>query len=735
MQTLKVLSAVVFFLMLSIICISFSISQITSEDENIRQELTKLPKGTYGYIVWASNREGNWNIYRMDIPSGKTIKITQNDDDNNDVCISYDGKFIAWSRGDKYKSDVWIMKADGTDQHLIVSNAFMGTWRSDGSIIVYRGKDHDSSFVYNPKTKTETKIWPLDNVKVGTKDVREATPSPDNKMIIAWASKPRGTWLFSSDGSFQKHVHSGCEGRFAPDGSFIYWVMEPGKFGRANLKGEIQQPLYVSEDIYYGHTYFPKLSKNMDYLVFGACPNDQHDHDTSDYEIFIMKMDELKPAWEKPIRLTYDPATDRFPDIFMDVDKTPPDTPQGLKIELQGQAVKLFWKGSHDPESGIIGYNVCRSNDKKNFELIAKEVKDTFYVDYKTNPRIKYQYCVSAINFADLESPKSKSMSISVKDLKPIAPKNIYVSAKGNGLGVSLRWESNPELDIKGYNIYRSIENSDRYSKINKKIILDTKYIDSSVEMGKTYNYCVTAVDTSNKEGKRSEPISWTVRQRVSKGLLAFYLFDEGQGSVVYDHSELQPPINLLIKDNNRVRWIKNSGAIEFVRSSIVSSDGNADKIFNNLKGRNELSIEVWLSPANLTQTGPARIVSMSKDPIQRNFTLGQIGKDLAIRLRTTTTDQNGIPELDTNKHVLSQQPIHIMTTFDGKTKKLYINGNLYSESQQLNGDFSNWTNYPLILGNEYTGDRTWLGKIYLLAIYNRSLSSDEILNNYQSGF
>ncbi len=434
MRIFKVLSV----LMLLIICIGFSISQMTSENENIKQELNQLPKGTYGYIIWASNREGNWNIYRMNIPGGKTTKITQNNEDNNDACISYDGKFIAWSRGNKYKSDVWMMNADGTDQRLVVQNAFMGVWRTDGSMVIYRGKERDSSFIYDPKAKSEVKIWPLDNIKTNVKGVWGATPSPDNKMIIAWASDPRGTWLFSPDGNFQKHVHSGCEGCFAPDSSFIYWVMEPGKFGKANLQGEVQQPLYVSKDDHYGHTYFPKLSKNMNYLVFGACPNDQHDHDTSDYEIFLMKMDELKPSWDKPIRLTYNSATDRFPDIFIDVDTIPPDTPEVLKIETQGQAVKILWKESQDPESGIIGYNIYRSSNKKDFELIAREVKGTSYIDYKTSP-IKYQYCISAINFADLESPRSKPASISIKDLKPIAPKNVYVSSKSDIFGLSLR--------------------------------------------------------------------------------------------------------------------------------------------------------------------------------------------------------------------------------------------------------------------------------------------------------
>jgi len=124
----------------------------------------------------------------------------------------------------------------------------------------------------------------------------------------------------------------------------------------------------------------------------------------------------------------------------------------------------------------------------------------------------------------------------------------------------------------------------------------------------------------------------------------------------------------------------------------------------------------------------------MSSDPLHRNFTIGQNGSDLAIRLRTSKTDDNGMPELNTNKKVLSENKTHILVTYDGKVKKIYINGELYSESQELTGDFHNWGNYPLIIGNELTGDRTWLGKVYMLAIYNKLLSNKDALYNYQAG-
>jgi hypothetical protein len=69
---------------ISFICIREGSAQTLSENENmqIKQALSQLPKGTFGYIIWMSNREGNWNIYRMEIPTGSMKKLTHNDTNN-----------------------------------------------------------------------------------------------------------------------------------------------------------------------------------------------------------------------------------------------------------------------------------------------------------------------------------------------------------------------------------------------------------------------------------------------------------------------------------------------------------------------------------------------------------------------------------------------------------------------------------------------------------------------------
>jgi len=84
---------------------------------------------------------------------------------------------------------------------------------------------------------------------------------------------------------------------------------------------------------------------------------------------------------------------------------------------------------------------------------------------------------------------------------------------------------------------------------------------------------------------------------------------------------------------------------------------------------------------------------------------------------------------------VITNDDAHYVVTYSEEgDKRVYLDGNEVI-SEPLPGDLSNWSNsYPLLIGNELTGDRPWLGEVYLVAIYNRELSQDEINQNFGAG-
>ena len=187
---------------------------------------------------------------------------------------------------------------------------------------------------------------------------------------------------------------------------------------------------------------------------------------------------------------------------------------------------------------------------------------------------------------------------------------------------------------------------------------------------------------------------------------------------------------------NSGVRKLSNENGVHFVSTAGLKSLLSAEKISNALTSGQGLSVEVFGSAENDIQTGPSRVISISKDQDYRNLTLGQRQRDLIVRLRTTNTDLNGTKgEVKVANVFFPNKPFHIVFTYDHFREKIYINGILKYDQSGPGGDFSNWnSNYPLLLGNEATLDRSYLGKIFLVALYDRVLTETEIQQNFNAG-
>lgn len=223
--------------------------------------------------------------------------------------------------------------------------------------------------------------------------------------------------------------------------------------------------------------------------------------------------------------------------------------------------------------------------------------------------------------------------------------------------------------------------------------------------------------------GEESEPLP--------EGLLALYEFDEGEGVTVHDVSGIGAPLNLTINDPDTATWM-DDGSISIASPSTIMSIDPATKVTDGVKDTNELTIEAWVKPDSLESKGPARIVTISVDPGERNFTLGQQLTQYVVRFRTSETGGNGTPSLDSVNDTVTQELTHVVYTrkADGNAS-LYINGILSASYERL-GDITMWNGtWHLTLANEATDDRPWVGSMYRVALYNRALTEAEITTRF----
>jgi len=220
---------------------------------------------------------------------------------------------------------------------------------------------------------------------------------------------------------------------------------------------------------------------------------------------------------------------------------------------------------------------------------------------------------------------------------------------------------------------------------------------------------------------------------RVTGGLQVLYQFHDSAGVVVPNSSDAHPGLDLYISEPAHVK--RHSGRLEILKPTTIASRGSATSLIESIRASGELTVEVWCEPRHLNQKGPARIVTLSANASLRNVTVGQDTDHYDVRLRSTTSSDNGIPSLPTPPGSARTQLIHLVytRTRSGLTR-IYGNGQEIVR-EQFSGDLSTWDpGHRLALANEVDGGRPWLGTLHLVAIYNRALSAREIITNHDAG-
>ncbi len=225
-------------------------------------------------------------------------------------------------------------------------------------------------------------------------------------------------------------------------------------------------------------------------------------------------------------------------------------------------------------------------------------------------------------------------------------------------------------------------------------------------------------------------------RARVGSGLVALYQFEEFDGARVRDGSGFGPPLNLTIDEPAFTSWLP--GALEIGQATRIHSTGAAAKVSDAIAASLELTAEAWIEPANLSQDGPARIVTISLDGSSRNLTLGQQGDHYQFRLRADNTGPNGSASVvESAAGSASTELTHVLYTRDASgAATLFLDG-VASGSNTIGnaGQPLGWdSGYELSIGDEVDGGRSWLGTLHLVALYDRALSPAEVGQNHAAG-
>jgi hypothetical protein len=138
--------------------------------------------------------------------------------------------------------------------------------------------------------------------------------------------------------------------------------------------------------------------------------------------------------------------------------------------------------------------------------------------------------------------------------IKPETPTSLIGKTSSNKIFLS--WNPNKDIDLMGYNIYRSLDN-ETFVKMNSLLLSSPNFIDASTEYGMNYYYKITAVDTADNESESSLPIGVYVTDPATS-------WTEDSSSLIYNTGKWHSAINPGFTDNSLIFSGQSGATAEF---------------------------------------------------------------------------------------------------------------------------------------------------------------------------
>lgn len=222
---------------------------------------------------------------------------------------------------------------------------------------------------------------------------------------------------------------------------------------------------------------------------------------------------------------------------------------------------------------------------------------------------------------------------------------------------------------------------------------------------------------------------------RHERNVIAMYEFKTGSGNRAYDTSGVEPSMNLTL--SGEYSWVGGWG-VQFVDGKGQASTTASSKLYDLITATGEFAIELWAAPANVTQDGPARIVTYAGDSDSRNFMVGQTLYDYDTFVRNDPADAGG-SQLSTPSavEVLQASLQHVVLNYDPiNGRQIFVNGEQIPVTDTTPPDLLDvWDEtFAFAIGSEVDNTRRWAGTMRMLAIHNRILTAAQILENFEVG-
>ncbi len=399
-------------------------------------------------------------------------------------------------------------------------------------------------------------------------------------------------------------------------------------------------------------------------------------------------------------------------------DTTPPTTPGNVAATaVSSSQINLTWSASTD-NVGVAGYKIFR-----NGSLAGSTTTALTYSDTGLTASMTYSYTVAAFDAAGNVSTPSTAVAATTLTPDTTPPTATITAPTANATVSSTVSVSATATDNVAV---ASVQFQLDGTNLGALLTSPPYTISWNTTTATNGSHTVTAIATDTSDNSAtSSPVTVTVSNTSTgpptQGLIGYWNFDEGSGTIAHDSSG--SGYNGTV---NGAAWITGeiNGALSF-------NGGAAYVVTPNIALGSAFSVSAWVNPAVTTQLGYGRILETQYNG---GLYLGvnSVGTKYKFIVNTGagSTGHCGLGYGCAEGGTITAGWHLVTATYDGTTGTLYVDGVVVATDTFT---APSATNLPLYVGRYYGGGAGWNGGVDDVRLYNRALAATEVSTLYSS--